>query len=118
MTATNGTTATFSKRVKATIATGLMVLALTIGAGATTQAGAAAPTSGQVNGQTQIIGTAIPTVDASAVAKPKGTAKPKPDPRPQPPVLCDSYTQQQWIEMSGQDPGPGGYTHCYFYPAL
>lgn len=113
MNAATGTTVTLSRRVKAAVATGLLALSLMGGAGvATMHTGAAAPTSGQVNGQTQAIGTVAPTVGASAVAKPKGTAKPKP--KPQPPVECDHWSQYEWIVIYGEDPGPNGGWNCAF----
>ena len=111
MIAATGTASILSRRIKSTVVTGLLALALTVGAGAASmQADAAGPTAGQANGQTQTTGPTFPTVGASAVAKPKATAKPK----PQPPVICVHFSQSDWIMVNGEDPGPGGFTNCFF----
>ncbi len=112
MNATNGTTLTLSRRIKSTVVTGLMVLSLTVGAGAASmQASAAAPQSGQMAGQTGTTGPTFPTTGGT-VAKPKG-GKPK-TPTAQPPVTCVHFSQDEAIIVFGEDPGPGGFTNCFF----
>lgn len=38
-------------------------------------------------------------------AKPRGIMK-------QPAVVCMYFTQEEWIMVAGEDPGPGGYWNC------
>lgn len=113
MVATNGTNPTFARRVTSSIVTGLMMFSLMIGAGAAaTQANAAPPPTSAVNGTTQTTGPTFPTTGGTA-EKPNNGKKPKKQ-TAQPPVTCVHFTQDEAIIVFGEDPGPGGFTNCFF----
>ncbi len=103
-----------ARRVKALCIAGLLACALMVGAGASANVvSAAAPQTGAVSGGTATNGTySDPTI--GTVQKPKTNTNngKKLTKTAQPVIICFHYTQAEWQDRTGEDPGPGGYTDC------
>jgi len=113
-----GTNPTLYQRVKPMIIAGFLALSLMVGAGAAAhQVGAAAPQLTAVTAQTGTGGAATDTTIGVAEKGKGGKAKTgKGATTAQPDVHCIHYSRNDWFLLSNyeEDPGPGGYTDCFF----